>query len=221
MKVKIGNYPDRWISRIHTNHMEKKYGFLWEMNHDRKKEPVVPTRFDNLLEEVEDTLQSVYNWTGNLIIDRMVQSVKVHIDPWDTWSMDSTLAPIIYPMLVQLKSTNNGAPNVDMKDVPTELRATRKQINAYKKGAVDDNHFKRWAWIMDEMIWAFEQKMGDNWESQYYEYKNIALVETSSDFSERMGLKLVWEDREGHAAHQKRMTNAFRLFGVYFENLWD
>jgi len=28
-------------------------------------------------------------------------------------------------------------------------------------------------------------------------------------------------DREGANAHQERMTNGFKLFGKYYENLWD
>jgi len=220
MKIKIGKYPDRWISRVHTNHMEKKYGFLWEMN---DKEPVVPTRFDNSVEVLEDCLQTLYNWSVNLIADRQKQTVKVHIDKWDTWSMDHTLAPIIHPMLIQLKATNHGAPNVSYKDVPKRLRPSKKQSKAYdKKGDVDDKHFERWNWIMDEMIWAFEQKLGDDgWEQQYYKYEDIPVDDKSEDFSERLGLKLVWEDNEGREKHQARMSNGFRLFGVYFECLWD
>jgi len=221
MKVKIGNYPNRWISRIHTNHMEKKYGFLWEMNYSRDKETVVPSRFDNSIEVLEDVLQHIYNWTGNLIIDRFEQSIYVKLDPWDTWSMDHTLAPIIHPMLVQLKETNHGAPNVDSADVPKELRANKKEVAAYKNGDVDDKHFDRWNWIMDEMIWAFKQKLNDNWEEQYYEYKDVPVNDKSTDFGERLGLELVWQDEKGRRKHQKRMTNGFRLFGKYFENLWD
>jgi hypothetical protein len=220
MKIKIGKYPDRWISRVHTNHMEKKYGFLWGMDECR---PIVPTRFDNSVEVLEDCLQTLYNWSVNLIADRQKQTVKVHIDKWDTWSMDHTLAPIIHPMLIQLKATNHGAPNVSYKDVPKELRQSKKQSKAYdKKGDVDDKHFERWNWIMDEMIWAFEQKLGDDgWEQQYYKYEDIPVDDKSEDFSERLGLKLVWEDNEGREKHQERMSNGFRLFGVYFENLWD
>jgi hypothetical protein len=115
--------------------------------------------------------------------------------------MDHTLAPIILPMLVQLRATKHGAPMVDMKDVPKELRATKKQLDAYgKNGDVDPKHFDRWDWIMDEMIWAFEQKCRDDWMEDYYYNK--------------------W-DQEGVKAHQDRMSNGFRLFGKYYENLWD
>jgi len=139
----------------------------------------------------------LYNWFGYSPKQRT--SIKIH--KYDTWSMDHTLAPIILPMLVQLRATKHGAPMVDMKDVPKELRATKKQLDAYgKKGDVDPKHFDRWDWIMDEMIWAFEQKCRDDWMEDY-------------DYNK-------W-DHEGAKAHQDRMSNGFRLFGTYFENLWD
>ena len=154
----------------------------------------------------------LYNWFGY----SSKQKTSIRIDRWDTWSMDHTLSPIILPMLVQLKATKHGAPMVDMTDIPKELRATKKQLTAYSKtGETDDNYFKRWDWILDEMIWAFEQKVKDDWESDYYK-----LEEGAGDGFPG-GFKLVWEDREGCKAHQERMTNGFRLFGKYFENLWD
>lgn len=213
MKVKIGSYPDRWVSNVHTNHMEKKYGILWENN---------ITRLDKVLEVIEDALQTVYNHTANIFLDSMEQSVDIHIDPWDTWSMDSTLAPIILPMLTQLKKTGHGAPNIDFEDVPENLRPTEKQLDDCKRsGDVDPNHFTRWDWVMDEMIWAFEQKCRTSWESDYYEYRAIGPEESKDETERVFGLKLVWEDREGSKAHQERMSNGFKLFGRYFENLWD
>ena len=102
----------------------------------------------------------LYRWFGYSQQQRT--SIKIH--DYDTWSMDHTLAPIILPMLVQLRATKHGAPMVDMKDVPQELRATKKQLDAYgKNGDSDPKFFERWDWIMDEMIWAFEQKCRDDW----------------------------------------------------------
>jgi hypothetical protein len=66
---------------------------------------------------------------------------------------------------------------------------------------------------MDEMIWAFEQKCKDDWEDAYYG-PHIPNDEGGlGDFE--------WIDRDGLTAHQKRMSNGFRLFGEYYENLWD
>jgi len=149
---------------------------------------------EHVLEAVEDAVQRAYNVFNWLWFDRLKQKIKVRIDKWDTWSMDHTLAHVILPMLVQLKATNHG--------YPANLTE------------------KKWDGIMDEMIWAFEQKCRyDGWEGDYYEYRELGLEEDKGD--SLFGLKLVWEDKEGFAAHQLRMTNGFKLFGKYFENLWD
>ena len=158
------------------------------------------------------TYRFYHNWLHRWFDYSPQQSIKVKIDKWDTWSMDHSLAHIILPMLVQLKSTKHGAPCTDNKDVPKALRSTNASAKE-NSWDTDENHFKRWDWILDEMIWAFNQKSRDDWESDFYEYKH--------DDTAQFGLKLVWEDRKGRAAHQERMTNGFKLFGKYYENLWD
>ena len=206
MKVKIGGYPNRLICNIHSNHMNKKYGIVdWPDNQDYE---------DHVIEVIEDGVQTVYDWVNWLWFDRRTQTVKVRIDRWDTWSMDDTLAPIILPMLVQLKETKHGAPIVDDEDVPKELKSTSAEPKE-KDWDTDSNHFKRWDWVMDEMIWAFEQKCRDDWMDDYYgDY-----VEDQKNGP--MAGSFEWIDRDGMNAHQERMTNGFKLFGKYFENLWD
>ena len=217
MKVKIGKYPSRWVSNVHTRYMEKKYGLMGSNDNI--------TRTDHALEKIEDMLQVVYNYTGNLILDRLHQRVDIRIDPWDTWGMDHTLAPIILPMLIQLKATQHGACIVDMKDVPKGLRATKKQIEeSNKTGDVDDKHFKRWDWVMGEMIFAFQSKVDDDWEEQFYSgVHDITWEPRENGMSEMTRgptdtFKIDWD---GRAAYQKRISNGFSLFGKYFEALWD
>ena len=162
-----------------------------------------------------------HNWLYTRFGYSPKQKTSIKIHNYDTWSMDHTLAPIILPMLKQLKETKHGAPMVDMKDVPRELRATKKQLDAYNKnGDSDPKFFERWDWILDEMIWAFEQKCCDDWESDYYEHHVLSPDEKNYDgfFG---GSKLVCKDPKGLKAHQERISNGFRLFGTYFENLWD
>ena len=212
MKVNIGKYPNRLICRVHTRYMDRKYGYVdWP-------EPEQQTRFQRSLELFEDAVQSVYNVFNWIWFDRRKQKVKIRIDRQDTWSMDSTLAPIILPMLVQLKDTKHGAPNVDIEDVPKELRPTNTEEwqKLYKEGGeTDDKFFERWDWILDEMIWAFEQKCRDDWMEDYYG----PYIE-SKDKRELFG-RFEWIDDEGRQKHQERMSNGFRLFGKYYENLWD
>jgi len=78
------------------------------------------------------------------------QKISVRIDPWDTWSMDRTLA-----------------------------------LFCIKKG--------KYKWV---------QKEGE-------------------DFSERVTLVEPVYDMEKMKAYHTRKKNAFRLFGKYYENLWD
>jgi len=206
MKVKIGSYPNRLICNIHSNHMNKKYGYNG-MEGNQSYE-------DHVLEAIDDGIQRVYDVFNWIWFDRRTQQIKVRIDRWDTWSMDHTLAHIVLPMLIQLKATKHGAPWVDDEDVPEELRSTSAPPieNEYD---TDDFHFKRWDWVLDEMIWAFEQKCRDYWEDDYYgDY-----VEDQKNGS--MAGSFEWVDHEGQKAHQARMSNGFRLFGKYYENLWD
>jgi len=213
MKVKISNYSYRWISEVHTRYMNKKYGrFEWDDNKDWK---------DRMWERVEDALQWLYDHTINLILDkRSGQKVNVRIDYWDTWSADHILAYIITPILKKLRESKQGAPWVDDEDVPEELKSTSAPPKENEHD-LDDNHFKRWDWVLDEMIWAFEQKSrSDGWEGDYYEYEHFDPINDSEDFGERIGIRLKWEDHEGRKAHQERMNNGFRLFGRYFESLW-
>lgn len=126
------------------------------------------------------------------------QKVEVQIDCWDTWSMDYTLAYIILPMLRQLQETKHGAPDVDIEDVPEDLWPNEAEIEMYKKDGTTDIHFfARWDWVLDEMIYAFDSKINqdDVW--------------------------MRFEDRKEIDKEQERISNGFRLFGKYYEALWD
>jgi len=139
----------------------------------------------------------VYTWVMNKIHNfREKRRVNVRIDPWDTWSMDNTLAHIILPMLEQLVDTKNGAPYVDDEDVPEELRSTSAPPKEDEYD-VDANHFSRWDWVLDEMIYAFRAKVED--EEPYFKF----------------------EDPERAMKESERRRNGFRLFGKYYESLWD
>jgi hypothetical protein len=84
---------------------------------------------------------------------------------------------------------------------------------------------------MDEMIWTFEQLQPDcDWEQQYYSGEHDTYTEPCEWDAE--GKPTLYEmkhgpqdtfkiDREGMTAHQARINNGLRLFGVYFQGLWD
>ena len=146
------------------------------------------------------TYRFFYRWLGRFAPK---QKVSVKIDPWDTWSMDCTLAHIVLPKLKQFKEIKQSSHQVEPKDVPKALHQSDN----------DNVVHEQWDYIIDEMIWAFEQKCRDDWESDYYKYED--------DTSKPFVYKLVWKDEKGKKAHQDRMSNGFRLFGKYYEGLWD
>jgi len=172
-----------------------------------------------------------HRWYHNFLYKLGIKNepkVSVHIDDFDTWSMDHTLAYIIEPMLKQLKETKQGGPYVYPEDVPSELRPTKKELTAYtKNGETDSKFFERWDWVMDEMIFAFESKHND-WEEQFHsgehDHQFVEITEGKLKGHSEMvkGPNDTFEiDWEGRTAYQERISNGFRLFGKYFENLWD
>ena len=149
----------------------------------------------------------------------------VRIEPWDTWSADYTLGLIILPTLKQLKETQHGAPFTSDEDVPEHLRSTSAEPkeNDYD---TDSNHFARWEYILDEMIFAFECKVGKhkNWENQFRTGEHdLQWKQLENGMSEMVrGPNYTYQcDYEGMKEFQKRINNGFKLFGKYYESLWD
>ena len=138
----------------------------------------------------------------------------IHIDYWDTWSMDCSLTPIILPMLKQLKATKHGFGLIDDEDAPKHLSSWY----ALPKEAFewDGNAEARYEWVLNEMIWAFEQLCDDDSDSQFYDHsetdKNVGILDQIGK------IKI---DMEGLKAHHARIDNGLRLFGKYFRTLWD
>jgi hypothetical protein len=202
VKVYINKYRDHWLSPYTI--LEKVFFWKKEIDYD---DPFIE-KWSNRLEPFSKGLQKFLDF-----IHPKINYVK--IDYWDTWSMDHTLAYMIVPMLKQLQKDKHGAPLVDDEDVPEELRSTSAPPKE-KEYDVDGNHFKRWDWVMDEMIWAFEQKLVDDSTDKFYDWTEVDKAVNIND-----QIKKLKVDHEGLDAHNKRMENGFRLFGKYYQGLWD
>jgi hypothetical protein len=219
MKVYISKYRDHWLSPYTIC---EKICWWREIDYD---EPWVQRAV-----KILDPVMGVWRDFLDFVHPR-IEYVK--IDRWDTWSMDSTLTPIILPMLRQLRKDKHGAPNTDDEDVPERLRSTTKSAQKVKKNSWDSdgNHFKRWDWIMDEMIWAFEQLNMDDWEAQFHTGVHDHLWIPSKELDAK-GKPLTYEmkrgpkdthkfDKKGWTKHNARIDNGLKLFGKYFRALWD
>jgi len=225
MKVNLGPYPSHWS----TNEFEKSYlaimhkvEFGWQVEKENytKLDKVVIWLIDKWQDILNATINKYFNWLG--------RKEKVHIDGYDVWSADHTLALIIHPTLVKLKEQLHGSPNTDDEDVPDHLKSTAAPIkeNEYD---TDNNHHKRWEWILDEMIWSFAQLIDDNAENQFHTGEHdIQWKEVKDKDGKVIGNEMVRGsndthtfDREGWDKWNARIENGLKLFGKYYRGLWD
>ena len=225
MKIYMSGYRNHWVSPYTI----LKAVCFWEKDEDvfynHTDEP--NHKYDKWINRLMPFCNA---WMKFLdFVHPKIEYVK--IDYYDTWNMDHTLAHMILPMLKQLKATKHGAPGVDDEDVPEGigLRSTEAgpKENEYD---TDDNHFKRWDWVIDEMIFAFECKMDDSWEDAFREgeidWKSVpcAWDENGKPTMYQMedGPAHTYEcDYDGMKIVHDRIQNGFRLFGRYYQNLWD
>ena len=221
MKVYFGKYRYHWISPYTI--MERV--LFWKQWTDPE--------FDLY----DDKNDAYTNWLVPVcqVIHKLLDIVHpeisyVKIDRYDTWSMDRTLSLIILPMLRQLKATKHGAPHVDDKDVPKELRSTSAgpKENSWD---TDDLWFERWDWVMDQMIWSFEQLQPDSdWEDQFH--TGVSDVKSVACEWDKDGKPTLYEmkrgpndtrkwDKKGYLAYDARIQQGLELFGKYYRGLWD
>lgn len=223
MKIYKSRYRDHWISPYSI----LKVVCFWEKDDDvfYNHEDVPGHKYDKLVNFLNPICVGIRKFLD--FIHPEINYVK--IDKYDTWSMDSTLSDIILPMLKQLKESKHGAPYVVDEDVPDELKSTSAPPKE-NEWDTDDNHFKRWDYVLDEMIFAFECKVDDSWQDAFSSGKmSHKTVATSWDENGKPTLYQWVEqpdhtykcDYDGMQVVQKRISNGFRLFGRYYENLWD
>ena len=235
MKIYISNYRHHWYSPytlinwlFFWTAWSKcgRHKGIWDESKPYHEAPDWVDKLADFLTPVSTVIQ----W----VLDRVHPRVEyVKLDRWDTWNMDHTLGLIALPMLKQLRATKHGAPCVDDEDVPEHLRSTAAPAkkNEYD---TDGNHFKRWDYILDEMIFAFEHEVDDSWEEKFSEGE-IDFVSTPIDADgnevpkgEHKYYRMVEGpnhtykcDYDALKVVHQRISNGFRLFGKYYSALWD
>lgn len=130
--------------------------------------------FTDFLENENKKPSTKLNDLCEWVYSKLKRIEFVSIDKYDVWNMDQTLAKIIHPMLVRLKETKQGSPNVDLEDVPEYLRPSDSQYNYYEEGKLDIYFHDRWDYVVDTMIYAFNAiaKQLDE-DDDYYEPQTI------------------------------------------------
>jgi hypothetical protein len=228
MKVVIGPYTT-WIGPYQIADALCFWAKPVADEYGRKAKPDWVHEFGRWLSENKDGSDSTLTKVCQWVESKRHRQIYVRIDKHDTWGMDHTLAQIILPMLIQLKANKHGAPNTEDVDVPKHLWSTNAEPKENEHDT-DSNHFLRWDYILDEMIFAFQSKKDGTWQDKYSSGK----IDWSSEpcewddtgkpkmFTMKHGPEHTYEcDYEGMAVEQKRISKGFKLFGKYYENLWD
>jgi len=234
MKIYISKYRNHWISPYTILRTvcfwEKDEDVFYNLDDDPNN------KYQKWVDRLDPICIGFQKFLG--FVHPRIEYIK--IDKHDTWSMDSTLAPIILPMLKQLKASKHGSGIVDLEDVPEHLRYNtheewedQESFDFYHEHEVKEGEcdiHARWDWVLDEMIWAFEQICEDNNDAQFHSgVHDMKSVPCKWDENGKPTLYTFEEgpnhtakfDIEGYQKHHDRINNGTRLFGKYYKNLWD
>lgn len=231
MKIYIGPYTSDLIP---VRRWEKNYEFWsagegkYYLDEEDYKwyDKIVFGFFDKL----DALVLPINRWSNN-----RKRKVKVHVDGYDVWGADHTLGLIIAPTLKKLKEIQHGHPHVDNEDVPESLHMSNEEKEKLNwDGTVDANHEARWNYVLDEMIWTFEQ-YSDPYDGENQFMHNVEqldmvftplednpkLSSLSFNYQKDPSKPAYWRDTEGLKKHHERKKNGLRLFAKYYDCLWD
>jgi hypothetical protein len=94
-------------------------------------------------------LKFICDW----IYKKRTRKIKIEFQSYDFYSLDHTLALIILPALQEMKEFGNFF--VVDEDIPKNILDKWSHLEENKR-----NNFK-YQWIMNELIWTFEQIVND------------------------------------------------------------
>lgn len=194
MKVYIGPYLNYFGA---SQLVDLVFFWIKDGDNDTIKDKIKDYLYDTWLNTL---FQKIYSWRK--------RSVIVKIDEYDHWSADNTLALIILPVLKELQKNKQGAPFVEYTDVPDHLKPSVEDLQKMKDdpGWLDDKFFTRWEYVINEMIWSFEQILDDKNDSKFFACVNGKITNV---------------DIAALEANNKKIVNGTMLFGKYYQSLWS
>lgn len=225
VKVKVGPYTSDLIP-VRSWELAYEVFRSGAPFHDEKDWNALDKIVYKIFEKLYDLFRPINRWSNN-----RRRNIKIHIDNYDVWSMDHTLALIIVPMLKKLKEVKHGCPHVDSDDVPEFLRPNKKDLKIFDEfGKTDSNWEARWNWVLNEMIWTFEQHAMEDDSAQFHHNSdNLGIIYGEPDaegyrqltFGPKDPTKSKhFYDRDAHMKHDERKANGRRLFAKYYPALW-
>jgi hypothetical protein len=127
--------------------------------------------------------------------NRNRRKIKVHVDYFDTLSLDHTLSLIILPCLIQLKNSQQGIPILNKSD--TDPNQMSFDFEEDVESLYYEKNTAEWNEILDKMIWSFQQLAFDR-------ENNIFKL-----------------DADARVLYDDRIQEGLDLFSKYYRALWD
>jgi hypothetical protein len=204
MKVYLSNYRNHWLSPYTI--IEKVLFWQKEVDYDNK----TVKKLAGLLAPVSEGVKKALD-----LVHPRINYVK--IDKHDTWNMDSTLAGIILPMLVQLKATKHGVPS-KFATTGGENWNSQAHFDFYD---TDDELFKKaaaeWDAVLDKMIFAFEHIVDEDWEEEF----RTGEFDSSKAIGEEGWTGTYKCDHQAVQKVYDQIQEGLELFGKHYRHLWD
>lgn len=144
---------------------------------------------------------------ANISFDGEEFKNDIVIENHDLWSLDITLANIIHPALVEFRKSTESYPYLPPSEIPEEF---------------GDDAQSYWQWILEEMIWSFEQISSDGKaEEQFYSDEKPENAEGWTRIEHLNDKGHFWCNEKGMAEYHERINRGTNLFGKYYSNLWS
>lgn len=225
MRVRIGKYPN-WVGPYQI--AEKLFFWMGSERVDKIGRLLAGKQQDSVFMKLCVWFHDTFKNSGN-------QRKTIVIDRYDTWDMHNTLSAIILPMLKQLKTQQKGSPYCDQEDLPEHMRLSERELAVFnnsswddslgatdaERKAVDQKFFAQFDWILDQMIWSFEQELSEDEYCNYYDpYDPDETVEPDELFDMDQKRKMGKYNAQKHLEYQLKKQLGFTLFGKYFQSLW-
>ena len=121
----------------------------------------------------------------------------------DTWSLDSTLSPIIAGALKKFKEVSTMPKHKDWFGTPSSLC----------EGLTHEESTLLWAEIIDKMIYAFDSEEPEIPDGIYT--MELFGKEVSKEVEDKRE-----EFRQVEIKHYNKVSEGLELFGKYYQNLW-
>lgn len=136
------------------------------------------------------------------------RQVEVEIHDYDTYSLDHTLARIIYPALLKFRDDIKSYPMVEDEDVPdmepwgdVVVGDVHRLIPKNSGQDGEEEGYKRWLNVLDQILFSF-----------YCIYTDNAWID---EYIRRMA------PHEEYEIMEEKIQNGLKLFGKYYRSLWS